>query len=63
MRSLLFYSENPVSWMTSERERRAGRFLWSVTFLPDHSFKQVLDDEVGLSHHDQQGHMGPSKLE
>lgn len=31
--------------------------------LPDHSFKQVLNYKVGLSNHNQQGHMGPSKLE
>lgn len=34
-----------------------------VSCLPDHSFKQVLNDKVGLSNHNQQGHMGPSKLE
>lgn len=30
---------------------------------PDHPLKQVMDDEVRLGHHDQQGHMGPTKLE
>lgn len=34
-----------------------------MSCLPDHSFKQVLNDKVGLSYHNQQGHMGPSKLE
>jgi len=31
--------------------------------LPDHSLKQVLNNQMWLSHHNQQGHMGPSKLE
>lgn len=30
---------------------------------PDHPLKQVMDDEVRLGHHDQQSHMGPTKLE
>lgn len=30
---------------------------------PDHPLKQVMDDEVRLSHHDQQSHMSPTKLE
>lgn len=30
---------------------------------PDHPLKQVMDDEVRLSHHDQQSHVGPTKLE
>lgn len=46
--------------------RQQGRFLRSVSSvscLPDHSFKEVLNDKVGLSYHNQQGHMGPRKLE
>ncbi len=31
--------------------------------LPDHSLKQVLNNQMWLSHHKQQGHMGPRKLE
>lgn len=31
-------------------------------YSPDHPLKQIVNDKVGLSHHDQQGHMGPSKL-
>lgn len=30
---------------------------------PDHPLKQVMDDEVRLSHHDQQSHVGPAELE
>jgi hypothetical protein len=30
--------------------------------LPDHPFKEVLNDQMGLSDNDQQGHMGPGKL-
>lgn len=29
---------------------------------PDHPLEQVVDDEVGLGHYDQQSHMGPAKL-
>lgn len=30
--------------------------------VPDHPLKQVVDDQVRLSHHDQQGHVGPTEL-
>lgn len=29
---------------------------------PDHPLKQVVNDEVGLSHHDQQSDVGPTEL-
>lgn len=35
---------------------------WVFANSPDHPLKQVMDDEVGLSDHDQQSHVGPPKL-
>ena len=43
--------------------KTAGWWLsWCVDLLPDHPLKQVVDDEVGLGHHDEEGHVGPAKL-
>lgn len=34
---------------------------WTV-YSPDHALKQVVNNEVRLSHHNQQSHMSPTKL-
>lgn len=31
-------------------------------YIPDHPFKQVVNDEVRLCHHNQQSHVSPPKL-
>lgn len=37
-------------------------WLFNSADVPDHPLKQVVDDQVRLGHHNQQGHVGPTKL-
>lgn len=48
------------NWSRNEVKPQTG--LTGQVGLPDHSLKQVLNNQMWLSHHNQQGHMGPSKL-
>lgn len=48
------------NWSRNEVKPQTG--LSGQVGLPDHSLKQVLNNQMWLSHHNQQGHMGPSKL-
>lgn len=45
-----------------KKEREGERENNRGGHSPDHAFKKVVNDEVRLSHNNQQSHMCPSKL-